>query len=432
MLPSDLDGNRLPPAGAPNHYAQWGNPMNIWRFHVDWADPANTTFTRSDALAVAPFGITTGEVAQKGTAQTLDLQCCRLMHRLAYRNFGDHESWVVSHAADAAAGVEGIRWYELRDLATTATVYQQGTFGPDAHTRWMGSAAMDQNGNIALGYSVSSASLYPSIRYAGRLASDPLGVLAQGEASAFEGIDFYLGFRWGDYSAMTVDPVDDCTFWYTTEYSGSSRDSNDWRTRIVSFRFPGCGPADPPPAVAISWPANGAQVADSTAITLSGTASDDVSVDKVEIAFDGGPYALASGTTAWTFPVTFAPFSGRHIINARATDNLGVTAATAITVDTVGGDLPPAVAITFPKKNQPLRNPFLVQGTASDPDGTVSKVEITFDSSGVWIACSSGNGTWFCGSFLPDQFAKGKHTVTARAMDNLGAFSASQTVDFKI
>jgi Bacterial Ig domain len=431
MLPSDFDGTRPPPAGAPNHYVQPGGlySLNIYRFHVDWADPANTTFTRVANLPIAPFGFSVNVAAQKGTSEVLDLHSFGLMHRLAYRNSGDHESWMANHAADSVPGASGIRWYELRDLGGTPTIYQQGTFGPDANTRWMGSAAMDQNGNIAIGYSVSSSNMFPSIRYAGRLATDPLGTLALGEASAFEGIDFQHGIRWGDYSLLTVDPADDCTFWYTTEYSGSSLSTYDWRTRIVSFRFPGCGPVDSPPAMAISFPSNGAQVADFFSIAVSGTAADDGAVAKVEVAIDDGAYQLAEGTTSWRFPVSMS--GGRHIINTRATDNLGVTAASAVTVDAVF-DLPPTVDITFPKRNQPLHTPFLVQGTAADQDGSVSTVEITFDTTGVWIPCSVGNGSWFCATFFPDQFTKGKHTVRARAMDNLGAFGASQPVDFKI
>jgi hypothetical protein len=431
MLPSDFDGKRPPPVGAPNHYAQWGPQlMNIWEFHVDWVDPANTSFALAGQLEVAPFGAANQDVDQKGTTQTLEALMGKLMHRLAYRNFGDHESWVVNHTADAAPGVTGVRWYELRDLGGTPTIFQQGTFAPDGDSRWMGSAAMDQNGNIAIGYSVSSSTLYPSIRYAGRLATDPPGTLAQGEASAFEGIDFQHSDRWGDYSLMTVDPIDDCTFWYTTEYSGSSLSSEDWRTRIVSFRFPGCGPADPPPAVAISSPANGAQVAAFSSILLEGTASDDTAVAKVEVAIDNGAYQLASGTTAWTAFSSFLD-RGRHVINVRATDGQGVTTARAITVDAGGADFVPTVAITFPTK-KPLHDAFVVQGTASDPDGTVVRAEVMFDDNGVWLPCSVANGAFACGPFLPGQLVKGKHIVKVRALDNLQVFGESQPVDFKI
>jgi Big-like domain-containing protein len=431
MLPSDLDGTMPPPAGAPNYFVELGLPMfNIWQFHVDWAIPANTTFSLSGTIAVAGFAVTGALVAQKGTSAELDVLETFLMNRLAYRNFGDHESLVVNHTVTVGTGGHGVRWYEFRDPGTTSpTVYQQGTFAPDGNSRWMGSAAMDRNGNIALGYSVSSSDMYPSIRYAGRLASDPLGILAQGEASAFEGVDFQLGNRWGDYSGMTVDPVDDCTFWYTTEYSDSRFSSYDWRTRIVSFRFPECGPSGTSPRIAISTPSNGAQVAEAVQILISGTASDDASVSKVEIAIDNGPYALASGTTSWEFPTAFTPFSGRHVINARATNNLGLTGTTAITVDGTFDFSAPTISITAPRDKQAHPRPFLVEGTASDPDG-VFLVEIMFDANGVWIPCS-GTVAWSCGPFLPGQFSKGKHTLTVRVTDNLDAF-AQASLDFRI
>ena len=142
------------------------------------------------------------------------------MFRLAYRNFGDHESLVGNYSV-SASGVAGVRWFELRNvIAGPVTVFQESTYQPDTTWRWIGSVAMDSAGNIAVGFSASSASLNPSSRYAGRLASDPLNSLAQGETDMFDGTGSQTGTsnRWGDYSAMTVDPVDDCTFWYTNEY----------------------------------------------------------------------------------------------------------------------------------------------------------------------------------------------------------------------
>jgi hypothetical protein len=140
-------------------------------------------------------------------------------------------------------GRTGIRWYEVRNLQTTPTLYQQGTYAPDTNSRWMGSAAMDGDGNLAIGFSISSASVYPSLAYAGRLAGDPLGQLSQGEATLFAGTgsqtDTTYG-RWGDYSALAVDQTDDCTFWYTNEYYPTTSISG-WTTRIGSFKFPGCG-----------------------------------------------------------------------------------------------------------------------------------------------------------------------------------------------
>jgi hypothetical protein len=139
----------------------------------------------------------------------------------------------------------GVRWYELRDPNGTPTVYQQGTYAPDPSYRWLGSLAMDRMGDIALGYSVSSATSFPSIRYTGRLVGDPLGVMTQAEGTIVAGGGSQNGglSRWGDYTSMSIDPADDCTFWYVNEYyltSGTPADTRPWRTRIASFKLPGC------------------------------------------------------------------------------------------------------------------------------------------------------------------------------------------------
>jgi hypothetical protein len=169
------------------------------------------------------------------------------MYRLAYRNFtgtGAHESLVVNHSVTVSgnkhSSVTGVRWYELRNPNGTPTVFQQGTFSPNSNSRWMGSIAMDKFGDIALGYSESSGSLVPSIAYTGRVPTDPLGTM-EAENLAFTGGGSQTGslHRWGDYSSMSVDPADDCTFWYTTEYLKASGSFN-WSTRILSFKFPGC------------------------------------------------------------------------------------------------------------------------------------------------------------------------------------------------
>ena len=160
------------------------------------------------------------------------------MFRLAYRNFGDHES-VVGNYTVSSGGVAGVRWFELRNVTSgPVTVYQQSTYQPDTTWRWMGSAAMDGQGNLAIGFSASSSSIKPQLRYAGRLATDPLNTLAQGEAHLFDGAGSQTGSgnRWGDYSALSIDPVDDATFWYTNEYYSSTTSFN-WRTRIGSFKL---------------------------------------------------------------------------------------------------------------------------------------------------------------------------------------------------
>jgi hypothetical protein len=253
LLPADLDGTTPPPAGSPGIFMARGtSSLYRWLMHVDWATPANTTFSSTPAsLPVASYAAACSGgtcIPQAGVSQKLDSLADRLMFRLAYRNLGSYDSVVVTHSVQVGgkggskkSGNAAVRWYEVRNPRTATAVYQQGTFNPDATFRWMGSIAQDKQGNMALGYSVSSSSIHPGIRYATRAANDPLGTL-QAEVSIVEGTGSQTGSnlaRWGDYSAMTVDPVDDCTFWYTSEYLKADGAFN-WSTRIASFKFPGC------------------------------------------------------------------------------------------------------------------------------------------------------------------------------------------------
>jgi hypothetical protein len=247
LLPSDVDGTTPPPAGSPNYYMAFDSDLtslDVWQFHIDFQNSGNTTFSGPVNVPVAPFTEACGGgtcIPQPGTSQTLDSLGDRLMYRLAYRNFGDHEALVGNHSVTNGSSV-AVRWYEIQSPGSGPTIYQQGTFAPDSSYRWMGSMAMDHAGDIALGYSVSDGSnVHPAIRYAGRVPGDPLGSL-ESEASIFEGTGAQSGLaRWGDYSAMSVDPVDDCTFWYTNEYLPSNGSFN-WATRIASFKFTTCGP----------------------------------------------------------------------------------------------------------------------------------------------------------------------------------------------
>ncbi len=251
LLPSDLDGTIAPPAGSPNYYVNFGtNSLNLWKFHVDFTTPANSTFTGPTNIPVAAFTAACNGggtcIPQPSTTQKLDSLADRLMYRLAYRHFADgHEALVVNHSVSVGTTrrnrITSVRWYELRSPATTPVAFQQGTLSTADHShRWMGSIAMDKLGNMALGYTASSGTLHPSIRYTGRLATDPLGTM-QTEATLQAGAGSQTGglSRWGDYSAMTVDPVDDCTFWYTSEYLKTNGSFN-WSTRIGNFKFPNC------------------------------------------------------------------------------------------------------------------------------------------------------------------------------------------------
>ena len=244
LLPSDLDGTTPPPAGSPNYVLSYGaGSLLLYKFHVDFGVPSNSTFTGPTTIPVAAFTpLCYGAsecVPQPGTTTKLDSLADRLMYRLAYRKFPDHESLVVTHSVNVGLR-GGVRWYEIQSPNSTPRIAQQGTYAPDSNYRWMSSAAMDKIGDLAVGYSVSSDAVYPGVAFAGRVPSDPAGAL-EAETTIILGTGSQTGTisRWGDYSAMTVDPVDDCTFWYTQEYMVANGAFN-WNTRIASFKFPGC------------------------------------------------------------------------------------------------------------------------------------------------------------------------------------------------
>jgi hypothetical protein len=250
LLPSDLDGALPPPTGAPNVFVSFGsNSLNLWRFHVDFTTPANSTLTGPINLPVAAFTAACSGggscITQPNTRQKLDSLADRVMYRFAYRNPAGGETAVVNHSVQVGTSKHnshvGVRWYQLGNLTSgTPTVIQQGTFSPDGTSRWMGSIAMDKVGDIALGYSASSTSVFPSVRFTGRVPTDPLGTMeAENTIKAGGGSQLPNLNRWGDYSAMSVDPVDDCTFFYTNEYLKTSGTFN-WSTQIGSFKFANC------------------------------------------------------------------------------------------------------------------------------------------------------------------------------------------------
>ncbi len=357
MLPSDLDGSTLPPTGAPNYFAEVddGSPdaMRLWAFHVDWNTPANSTFGISGqpnaVLPVAPFTqlcpYTRNCIPQPGTSQKLDAIGDRLMYRLAYRNFGDHESLVLNHTVDAGSGRAGVRWYEVRDPGGTPVIYQQGTYAPsDGLHRWMGSIAMDRMGNIALGYSVSSSSVYPSIRYTGRLAGDPLGTMSQGEAEIIAGSGSQTSSyaRWGDYSMMGIDPLDDCTFWYTQEYIQTTGYAN-WQTRIAAFQFPGCSAATEGTLTGTVYDATGTPVSDPIA----------------------GATVWASRSPTETTRTTSGPDGAYTLVLSAGTYTVTTSAYGYLTGEIAGVSVSPGMTTT---QNIPLTPAprYVVSGTVTD------------------------------------------------------------------
>ena len=322
LLPSDLDGTTAPPAGSPNYMLFYGkNNLNLFKFHADFATSTNSTFTGPTVIPVAAFlplcNNNTGTcVPQPGTTSQLDSLDDRLMYRLAYRNLGTHESLVVNHSV-ATSSSGGVRWYEIQNPSGSPVLAQQGTFAPDSNYRWMGSIAMDQVGDIAVGYSISSSSVFPSVAFTGRVPTDPAGTM-QAETRVVSGSGSQTSqtrtlTRWGDYSAMQVDPVDDCTFWYTQEYIKTNGVFN-WNTRIASFKFPNCstntfllnvtlagnGTVTSSPA-GISCPSINcsANFASGTTVTLTATAA-------AGATFAGWSGAACSGTGTCSINMTAA------------------------------------------------------------------------------------------------------------------------------
>jgi hypothetical protein len=269
LLPADIDGSvkpagdaAIPLVGTQDDGAGYGatfDALNIWDFSVRWSATPAASLALNDQLPVTPFDsifpcapTARDCLPQPGVnrkAEYLDILSYRQRPtwRLAYRNSDTHETLVTSQSVEALPGVAGMRWYQIRRTDGSYAVQQQGTYAPnDGVHRWMGSVAQDKLGNMALGYSVvNGTDVFPGIRYTGRLAADPAGQMTLGEGVIINGtgVQTTTNSRWGDYTSMNIDPVDDCTFWYVNEYyqvSGTKADPRPWQTRIASFKLPGC------------------------------------------------------------------------------------------------------------------------------------------------------------------------------------------------
>ncbi len=255
LVPSDLDGP-APATGEPNHFLTfyddaWGgshsDELLLFDLSVDWSTGSGS-FTGPTTIDLSAAGYAFDSnlcaysrncIPQPGTAQGLDALSSRLMYPLQYRSLDGTPTLVATHTVDVnGSDHAGIRWYELQNAGGGWAVAQAGSYAPNSDERWAPSAAMDAAGDLAVGYSTSSSTTYPSIRWAGRLSSDPPGTLAQGEATVVAGAGSQTdsSARWGDYTAMSVDPVDDCTFWYTNEYLDTTSPAG-WKTWIASFKF---------------------------------------------------------------------------------------------------------------------------------------------------------------------------------------------------
>ena len=247
-MPLDIDGPNAPNSDL-NQTFMWADgsgasKLHFGEFDVDWETPENSSFTMKDSIDVAPWNAPNNATQPNGIG--LDGMPIRSMFRAAYRNLGNRSSVIFTHNVAAADNsTPALRWYEidLNETSGDVSVRQQGTFAPDDKARWMGSGAMDTQGNIAFGYSVSSAEKHPSIFAATRRVDDPLNELtSEIELKAGSGSQGNIQRnRWGDYSSMSVDPSDECTFWFTTEYyKAEDTNTTAWSTNISSFKLPEC------------------------------------------------------------------------------------------------------------------------------------------------------------------------------------------------
>jgi hypothetical protein len=269
LLPADVDGKQkpltdtaMPLVGTQDDGSGYGgtfDALNVWDLRVKWRSTPSASLQLAAQLPTAAFDSVfpcaptsrdcLPEPGITDPNQYLDNLSYRQRPtwRLAYRNFKTYETLVTNQAVEAAPGVAGVRWYEIRRSSTGSySLHQQGTYAPaDGVHRWMGSIAQDRKGDMALGYSVvNGVDVYPGIRYTGRLAGDPLGQMTLGEGTIINGsgVQTNTNSRWGDYTSMNVDPTDDCTFWYVNEYYQTTQPPPDrnWQTRIASFKLPGC------------------------------------------------------------------------------------------------------------------------------------------------------------------------------------------------
>ena len=344
-LPADNDGPTAPVDGTPGLYMTFstGNPgtLHLRKLTLNFA-AGTSSLSAATSISVPNFNPAcfSSCVPQLGTSQLLDVLGDRPMYRFPIRHFADHDRAVLNHSVIVTGSQVGVRWYEIYDPAGAVTLNQSGTYGPDTTYRWMASIAEDQNADIGVGYSASSSAIHPAIRFTGRVPSDPAGTL-ETEASMIEGGGSQTSglSRWGDYSALQVDPSDDCTFWYVQQYEKVNGSFN-WATNVASFKFNSCGGVGNPGITFVPTALNfhshlsGTKATKKVTVTNSGTATLNIS----NIVVTGTGFTLKTFTSKLVTPckagialapgascvtkVTFSPASpGSYSGNLTFTDN---------------------------------------------------------------------------------------------------------------
>src|SRR5262245_57912134 len=433
FLPADLDGIIPPPAGDPNHFVAFpqGSPLiyKIWAYHVDFTSPANSSFTLEASVGAASFTslcpTTRNCVPQVGTTSGLDAIADRLMFRNAYRRFVDgHESMLNNYTVSANA-VAGIRWFELqRTQPGNWGIFQQSTYQPDTNWRWMGSIASDNQGNIALGFSASSSSISPQIRYAGRLATDPTNTLS-GEQHLFDGTGSQSATsnRWGDYSDLTVDPVDDCTFYYTNEYYQTTSSFN-WRTRIGYFKFTECTESQKRPAHFIGTACTGG-----------------APISNASVAIDGRPYGatLSNGTYDAALSTGSHSYSVSKAGVGTQTGNFSITNGQTTNVNVCLGNNPSpspsptatATATVTPSPSPTCAAPTVTTSAASNIDSSRATLKGTVNPNGCSTTVRFQYGTTTSyGSTTANQTKTGNTAQNVAA--NISGLTTGTTYHFRI
>ena len=347
FIPADLDGPAAPNGvgglfvGIPR--SRQANTIEMYEMDVNWSNTSASTFTQVGALRTEAFDTSISSIPQPN-GQGLDALTNFTMFRAAYRNFGSDQRMVLNHTVDVGGDRAGVRWYEVRNGGGGWGIHQQGTYAPsDGLHRWMGSIAMNANGDIALGYSVSGTGTFPSIRFTGQTADQSgSGLMNVAETSIIEGTGAQTqASRWGDYAAMSVDPTDNTTFWFTTEYYATTSSYN-FSSRIAHFDLGGTTtPGNTAPTVSITSPASGSTYTTGSSVTFSGSASDaeDGNLSS-QIAWSSSlDGALGTGATITTSNLSI----GTHTISANATDSGGLTGSDNISVTIEGAGSDPTI-----------------------------------------------------------------------------------------
>ncbi|WP_305885110.1 pre-peptidase C-terminal domain-containing protein [Pleionea sp. CnH1-48] len=352
LTPVDHDGATGPTTSSPGYFLRHRDDevhnsssnngsqdyVELWQFNANFSNTSSSSFTKVADIAVSEFdshlcGLTSFNCfPQSGSSTTLDPLREVIMFRAQYRNFGSYETIVANFVTDVNGNDRGgIRWIELRRNNGGAWgLHQEGTYAPDTKNRWMGSIAMDKDGNIALAYSYGSSSDFAGLRYTGRLATDANGTMNQPETILVNGTSRISSNRFGDYSHMALDPVDGCTFWFTNEYGKSN---GQWGTHISSFKFNSCGGGggtNNPPSASFT------DSCTDLACSFDGSGSTDSDGTIASYAWNFGDGSTGTGANA---SHTYSA-AGTYTVSLTVTDNQGATNSTSksITVTAPGGN----------------------------------------------------------------------------------------------